>query len=419
MYYTDQWQVLEERQIKDMEWLLNKQYVWGIRYIDELILRDNDTAPIDGTLNIRHYALQDANFNVVALINTNGSVGRRFEYDAYGHSITLEADFTPGAYEYDFEYRYAGYRWDYETYLLQVRNRWYHPRLGRWLSRDPIGYAGGTLNLYEYVDANPVGDIDAFGMATYKPGQGTCHAGYSKRGYFASVLLMRYDDSEDYRTWIGTGVSITWRPNTLQFIDSKGCCCCDRVGFAQVVQQVWRHTGHYMNGMEQPGDFKYDHRFPYHYSETGNPCQGENTTLRDQPSSPRWRAGWLGLSSFELRYLSQTFETCAVCVSGSEEPNKDYSYLIRGEDVVTLVKLSRLAVYGCVRWGHYIYFDTIRQKYDYSRWVGDSNTGEDNSAGAEVTVSKEPGSRPSKAFSDAVESTVFGRDTITGNLSGT
>jgi RHS repeat-associated protein len=146
MYYSDNWQVLEERQFEDPDWLPNKQYAWGIRYIDELILRDNDTTnPPNGTLNTRHYALQDANFNVVAIVNA-GNVTRRFSYDAYGYSTTLEADYTPGAYEYDFEYRYAGYRWDYETYLLQVRHRWYHPRLGRWVSRDPIGYDAGPLN---------------------------------------------------------------------------------------------------------------------------------------------------------------------------------------------------------------------------------------------------------------------------------
>jgi RHS repeat-associated protein len=169
MYYSQQWQVLEERQYEDPNWLPNKQYVWGIRYIDELILRDQDTSsPLNGTLNTRHYALQDANFNVVAIVGSTGSVVRRYSYDAYGHSITLEADFTPGAYEYDFEYRYAGYRWDYETQLLQVRNRWYHPRLGRWVSRDPIGYDGGSMNLYAYVGGNPIKDVDPYGNVEYQ-----------------------------------------------------------------------------------------------------------------------------------------------------------------------------------------------------------------------------------------------------------
>jgi RHS repeat-associated protein len=170
MYYSTQWQVLEERQLESMDWKLNKQYVWGTRYVDELILRDNDLSnPPDGTLDYRHYALQDANFNVVAIVNNVGDVGRRFDYDAYGHSSTLNADFTPGAYEYDFEYRYAGYRWDYETHLLQVRNRWYHPRLGRFVSRDPIGYDGGSLNLYEYLTGSPLRGVDPLGLQGTTP----------------------------------------------------------------------------------------------------------------------------------------------------------------------------------------------------------------------------------------------------------
>jgi RHS repeat-associated protein len=173
MYYSDNWQVIEEHQYEEEAWLLHKQFVWGTRYVDELIIRDQDTSnPIDGTLNQRHYALQDANFNVVAIVNA-GNVTRRFSYDAYGHSSTLNADFTPGAYEYDFEYRYAGYRWDYETHLLQVRNRWYHPRLGRWLSRDPIGYVDG-MSLYEYVSGMPISLLDSFGRASFPP-----YPGYS------------------------------------------------------------------------------------------------------------------------------------------------------------------------------------------------------------------------------------------------
>jgi RHS repeat-associated protein len=212
MYYSDQWQVLEERQEDDSVWKLHKQYVWGIRYIDELILRDQDTSnPPNGTLNQRHYALQDANFNVVALINTNGSVGRRYSYDAYGHSTTLEADFTPGAYEYDFEYRYAGYRWDYETHLLQVRNRWYHPRLGRWLSRDPFGYAGGTLNLYEYVQGQPVNSFDPMGLADESI-DSTITCGDEKNDGFSQELNIRFFScSKSHRKTLESVVCDTYK----------------------------------------------------------------------------------------------------------------------------------------------------------------------------------------------------------------
>lgn len=41
--------------------------------------------------------------------------------------------------------------------------RWYSAELGRFLSRDPIGHAGG-LNLYEYADSNPSTIVDPLGL---------------------------------------------------------------------------------------------------------------------------------------------------------------------------------------------------------------------------------------------------------------
>jgi RHS repeat-associated protein len=46
------------------------------------------------------------------------------------------------------------------TYL---RNRWYDPATGRFLTQDPIGLAGG-VNLYAYAGGNPVGFSDPFGL---------------------------------------------------------------------------------------------------------------------------------------------------------------------------------------------------------------------------------------------------------------
>ncbi len=57
---------------------------------------------------------------------------------------------------------YCGYRFDPETELYYVRNRTYSPVLGRWLQRDPIGYAGG-INLYEYVGGRAVAAADPEG----------------------------------------------------------------------------------------------------------------------------------------------------------------------------------------------------------------------------------------------------------------
>ncbi len=57
----------------------------------------------------------------------------------------------------------SGYNADAETQNYYVRNRYYAAHLGRWLTRDPIGYQGG-VNLYEYVQSSPVANVDAEGM---------------------------------------------------------------------------------------------------------------------------------------------------------------------------------------------------------------------------------------------------------------
>ncbi|HUU96123.1 MAG TPA: RHS repeat-associated core domain-containing protein [Phycisphaerae bacterium] len=47
--------------------------------------------------------------------------------------------------------------------LQHVGFRWYDPSIGRFIQRDPIGLAGG-LNVYAYVDAEPLSAIDPDGL---------------------------------------------------------------------------------------------------------------------------------------------------------------------------------------------------------------------------------------------------------------
>ena len=49
------------------------------------------------------------------------------------------------------------------TGFVYMRNRWYDPQTGRFLTQDPIGLAGG-VNLYAYAGNNPVAFDDPFGL---------------------------------------------------------------------------------------------------------------------------------------------------------------------------------------------------------------------------------------------------------------
>jgi len=176
-YYTDEWQSIEERTESGGAIAANPdvQYVWGDRYVDNLILRDRDTTA-NGTLDERLYALQDANWNVTALAETDGTIIERYTYTAYGTLEVRDADFTPdadGQSDHDWVYTYTTRRLDAETGLMYYRNRMYHPEIGRFVSRDPIAHGGGAT-LYCYAAAMPLEMVDPLGLEQADPGgQGT------------------------------------------------------------------------------------------------------------------------------------------------------------------------------------------------------------------------------------------------------
>ena len=60
-------------------------------------------------------------------------------------------------------YTYTGREWDTEAGLYYYRARYYDPTLGRFINGDPIGFAGGDVNFYVYVQNNPVNLIDPLG----------------------------------------------------------------------------------------------------------------------------------------------------------------------------------------------------------------------------------------------------------------
>ncbi|MBC7353078.1 MAG: hypothetical protein H5U08_12020, partial [Thermogutta sp.] len=53
---------------------------------------------------------------------------------------------------------------DSDTELQNNLNRWYDASVGRWLSEDPIGFAGGDGNLYRYVQNIAVLQRDPSGL---------------------------------------------------------------------------------------------------------------------------------------------------------------------------------------------------------------------------------------------------------------
>jgi RHS repeat-associated protein len=66
-------------------------------------------------------------------------------------------------------FRMGGQEYDQETGLYHLGARYYDPQMGRFLSEDPAGIAGG-LNLYAYAGNDPINAADPSGlMVSYAP----------------------------------------------------------------------------------------------------------------------------------------------------------------------------------------------------------------------------------------------------------
>ena len=160
-YYTEptRWQVVEERADSSSD--PDRQFVWGVRYVDEIILRERDTSG-GGTLDERFYSVQDANWSVTGIVDASSIVKERFAQSPYGVALAMDSSFAQrGSSNYDWETRFSGYRCDLETAFYYVRHRMYSP-LVSWMQRDPLVLTGAA-NLYVYASNRPTVLIDPDG----------------------------------------------------------------------------------------------------------------------------------------------------------------------------------------------------------------------------------------------------------------
>jgi len=86
-------------------------------------------------------------------------VRARYSYDPYGRMNKDSGD-------KDAPFTYTGHYWHAPSGLNLTMYRAYDPSLGRWLSRDPIAEEGG-INLYIYVDNDPINGVDPLGLDTW------------------------------------------------------------------------------------------------------------------------------------------------------------------------------------------------------------------------------------------------------------
>ena len=98
--------------------------------------------------------LRDALNSTIAITDASGNILDQTTYDAYGNttdSVPTQASV----------FEFTGRENDGDG-LYYMRSRYYAPSIARFISRDPIGIAGG-LNLYEYAGDSPTNATDLTG----------------------------------------------------------------------------------------------------------------------------------------------------------------------------------------------------------------------------------------------------------------
>lgn len=119
---------------------------------------------------ISRYFLQDHLGSTVGLTDSSGNLTSSASYDSFGNSTN----------NLTTRYQYTGREYDEFTGLYYYRARWYDANLGRFISEDPVGFAGG-INWFSYVKNNPLNLNDPFGLQS-NPFYAGCVAGYTTLG---------------------------------------------------------------------------------------------------------------------------------------------------------------------------------------------------------------------------------------------
>jgi RHS repeat-associated protein len=94
--------------------------------------------------------------SVHEMTDAESSVRARYSYDPYGLATKTEGDL-------ESDFGFTGHFEHRPTSVILTPFRVYAPRIGRWLSRDPLGERAGP-NVYSYVRNSPVRLLDPLGL---------------------------------------------------------------------------------------------------------------------------------------------------------------------------------------------------------------------------------------------------------------
>lgn len=116
-----------------------------------LLSKDNDYYTFDG------------NGNTSEMTDPTDQIVNAYGYEPFGKAL-YSSETVPNSFKFVGR---LGVR-QVDNDLLYMRNRFYSPSLGRFMSEDPLGLAGGDVTLYRYVGNNPIMFVDPTGLYWFR-----------------------------------------------------------------------------------------------------------------------------------------------------------------------------------------------------------------------------------------------------------
>jgi RHS repeat-associated protein len=133
-----------------------KSYTRGLDFGGGIGSLINQNYTNSGTAVTQYYDYNDLG-SVADTTTSSGAAASSYSYDAFGNLLTPQGSGDSNRYLFSTK------EFDSRSGLEYFGARYYDPEIGRWLTPDPLGFVNG-LNVYAYVNNNPVNLVDPFGL---------------------------------------------------------------------------------------------------------------------------------------------------------------------------------------------------------------------------------------------------------------
>jgi RHS repeat-associated protein len=127
---------------------IKERFLWGAEQDELIAIESGDKVS---------YILSDHQRTIRDIVDSNGKKLEHRDYDVFGNTISTKN-------EKGYSFGYTGKLFDNVTGLQWNINRWYDPKIGKWISEDHIGFKGNDTNLTRYATQNPITMVDHLGL---------------------------------------------------------------------------------------------------------------------------------------------------------------------------------------------------------------------------------------------------------------